>query len=298
MSEPFGVTLPDSFGDTSAPDNAPDTGGSPSPGESGGTVSPIDGQTTAPKTDKPEGYLDLDKLDRFRFNGREWAPKELKSAIMAHADYTKKTMEVAQNRRFADNFAIDMQSVLDDRQLWEKFKSIYPPQYVANAEKILKYLEPKPAEASNPSSSQYAQLPPEIRAKLEDHDQRWARLDKEHREKEIEGIQTWIDTQFKSLSEKYPDALPELVMARAQVMSDQGNKIDEEALDKLFKKSQTEQQTAMETRYQTKVKEQRAKGERAKDAGTGGSPPSNPPRKIGTFKEAREAMYQDLGVKI
>ena len=142
------------------------------------------------KAEQPS-VLDLDSVDKFKFNGREWTPKDLKSAYMMQSDYTRKMQEIAQDRKYADNLSTDVSAVLANPELAEQFKKIYPPKYHAVLDKILEKALPKQG-LERPGTSD-----PVFMNRLE-------RLEKQIFEREVMAAEAEIDSKFKTFNEKYP----------------------------------------------------------------------------------------------
>src|ERR1700748_3169479 len=154
---PFGVELPENLGaelpQTATPDAAPK--------ETPADANPAP-QKDLQEASRPEAnrdITDLDKLERLPFEVRDWDPKSLKNAMLAHADYTRKTQEIAEARKYADNFSADLGHVMDDPSLLAKMRQIYPAEYVQHAEAILSRLGKtgNPGNQSQPAPSDNSQ---------------------------------------------------------------------------------------------------------------------------------------------
>lgn len=279
---PFGVDLPDNIGG-GAPSPEPSTGDSPSPDT---TVSSEKASHTEGADGKPS-ITDLDKLERFRFEGREWSRKELQNAYLRQQDYSRKTQELAETRKYTDNFAADLRTVMKDRARFSEFQRLYPREFVERAQEILEAM-PKAtggqpnAEPNDPVSEKLAAL----EGKISTYEQR-------AEAQEIEKLQLWVDNQFATLSKKYPDAIPELINARAEVMARQGTKITTPVLEKLFKEHDGQIKAQFEARYKGKVSKQINAGKEGRDVGPGGGMPGDAPKNPKTFKEARDMMIAD-----
>lgn len=279
MGSPFGVELPENVGEhtpSAEPTEAPS------------------GEPSSPKATEPEAtqkvsdLVDLDKLERFRFGGREWSRKDFTGGYLRHEDYTKKTTELAEARKYVENFAADINTVLRNPTKFEEFKKVYPAEYVRYAEEILKFGK---ADSVPQGQTPDKARDPEIEAMKNDL-QAWK---KEKEEAELQSINSWLDTQFKTLSEKYPHAISEVITARAEAAARQGIEINQEVLDKLFKANDAEMKAIEEKRFKEKVNQQLKAGQKAKDMGSGGGIPGQAPKGPKTLREARDQMLQDLG---
>lgn len=279
---PFGVELPDNLGETQAPETEVEVKETPE------EISNDESQ----KPQSPE-LTELDKLERFRFEGRELTPKELKNAMLRQEDYTRKTQEVSEARKYADNFAVDLRKVMSEPELLEQFKRIYPRKYVEMAEEILSRSKPQ----SQPSTQVQNGLDPKYADKLSRLESKIGEWEESQKKTEIEQIQSWLDNQFGSLSKKYPHAVDDTVTMRAQYLSDNGTKITETVLDKLFKQSHEEMKSRMDKLYLNQANKQLEANKKSKDVGSGGGIPSEAPKGFKTIKDATKAFLEDIDRK-
>lgn len=296
---PFGVELPENLGQP-APE-APVTESAPEGAEPKDSAPEGAKElSTSQEPNTPKETLDIDKLESFRFAGRDWTPKDLKNAYLMREDYTRKTQEVAEARKYADNFSVDLQTVIQNPDLIAKLRAVYPKAYVDVAERVLAYRAQQqgtqqvtPNQNANDPLHKITQWQQQVDNKLSKIDQ-W---EAHQQQVEIKGIESWLTSQYETLSKKYPLANGEVITARAQVLSDSGNEITEKVLDRLFKQNDEETKAHYEKVYKEKVTKQLEAGSKSKDVGAGGGVPGNAPKGLKTFKEAREAMIKDLGAR-
>lgn len=251
----------------------------------------IPGVSESTQPEATKDILDLDKLERFRFNGREWNPKDLKNAYLMREDYTRKTQELSEARKYADNFEHDLAKVWEDRNLLSEMKKVYPASYVAIAEKLLSQGHPQPQSAPQQSTGQ---MPDEIAQRLQPIEQKFAQWEKAQQEAETKKISSWLDNQFTSLSKKYPYANDLAVTALAETAYRNGEKITEATLEKLFKSENEKLKSRYDEMYKSKVEEQLTAGKKATDIGAGGGVPGQAPKQIKSFKEAADAHLKYL----
>ncbi len=299
---PFGVELPDNIGSTPAPEAAP-TGseaaaGSGTPGESGGWEGDNKVSAKGEQSQATKDFLDLDKLERFRFAGREWSPKDLKNAYLRHEDYTRKTQELSQERasitearKYSDNFSADLQAVIDNPSRISEFRDVYPKAYVDAALKILERVQ---GTGAAPQAGSKPQANDPLLQKVSSLEDKLTAIQEEKRQGEVKQIESWLNNTFQTLEKKYPMANSELITARAEVLAKQKEAITEEVLERLFKKNHEEIQASWDKIYKGKVQEQIKAGSKAKDTGAGGGIPGEAPRKFKNFKEATAAAIEDL----
>lgn len=255
-------------------------------------------KASTPETTKEE-ILDLDKLERFRFDGKEWNPKDLKNSYLMREDYTRKTQEVAEARKYADNFKYDVQALVKQPSLMDKFASIYPKEYVQAAKEILSLAKSQQVAPSPNNQTPAPQIDPNFVKEI-DEIKGWIQEQNQQRQQQLqEQASTWLDNQYEALGKKYPNAakVEEIVTARADYLMNQGHKVDEKVLDKLFSDLEKEVTDRFLVPQQNKVKEQLKTGLRGKDVGKGGVPASEGPRQYKSFKEATAAALSDLRAK-
>ena len=283
MSGPFGVDLPTDLGSNPevSESTAPETSG-----EENNEAQSLGDESSSQAT--KQQLLDLDKADKFLFKGREWTRKEWEDGHLRHQDYTQKTQELAQQRKFVENFNADLGTVINDPSRMADFERIYPREYVEHAKAILQRATGQPKQAQ-PEKASLKDDPEfqEIKSELS----QWKQ---EKRETEIKEIQTWLDNQFVSLSKKYPFALPEVINARAEAIARGGQKITEDVLGKLFKANNDELKKRYEGMQRDRINKQINAAEKSRDAGMGGDAPSGAPKVAKTIKEATAGWLSQM----
>jgi len=292
---PFGVDLPENLG-TESPSSAPETGqGAPS--ESGDRAPEIQQdlrEDSKSEATREEKIADLDKLQRFRFEGREWDPKSLKSAILAHADYTRKTQEVAEARKYADNFDADLAKVVENPNRLAEMRQIYPAVYVQMAERYLAKLRESGNSGVQPQNRDVQSADQDLRRELQELKQWRDAQEAEKTELRVQQIQATLDRQFESLAKKYEFADPVVVNQWALSASERGIKITEKVLDTLFKQHNDQVQKRYEQIYRAKVDKQKQAGSKARDMAGGGDAVGSAPKTARTIREATKQWLADL----
>lgn len=279
---PFGVVLPDNMGgsaDAAPTEELAPEGAQPDIAPEGAKVS-----AKAPEPETIKELLDLEKQERFRFAGKEWTPKELMNSYLMRDDYTRKTQELAETRKYAENFVHDLRTLVKEPNRINEFRSLYPSQYVERAMQILQMT------GGNHQTSTAAPTQTDPREdRISFLESKIGDWEKAQYTREVESIQSWLDNQFDTLGKRYPFANHEAITARAQVLSDRGEKITPEILDRLFKANNTEIKDSWEKMYRGKVETQLKQGQKGKDIGAGGGTPSAPPVKLKTMQDAKKA---------
>lgn len=245
------------------------------------------GNAPSSATSASEGdILNLDGSLKFKFEGREWTPEQLKKSVMMHSDYTKKTQAVAEKAKYFDNLEYDLENVRSNPKLAEEFVKIYPKEFHKYLN-LSRAQSQQAAEARQVSGNQSEnQLPPEL---LQD-----IKSIKEYvNETQVKAHEAQIDATFQTLSKKYPDGIEDVVLARAQALLDRGTPIDSNVWERLWKQSHDDMNKRFETRQKTTLQTQRNSNARAQGPGAGGGTPSGSPKKM-NLKEAEAHMINSL----
>lgn len=254
--------------------------------------------SVAPESNQPS-LAELEKLERFRFDGQEWTPKELKNAILRMNDYTRKTQEVAESRKgveteqlYRDNFQADFSKVLQNPELIDVFKTYYPAHWVKVAEQLLESSksQPKAQTQSSQQAPQGTAVDPTLMKKID-------YIEKTFQQREVEALEKTLDMEFTKLTQKYPKANQELALSRAQLISGQNVDILKDGkLEEIFK-TLHELESGRENQWrQNLIKEQKQANAKGRDIGKGGGTPGKAPEKM-NFREARDNMLKGLGAQ-
>jgi len=286
---PFGVELPANLG----ANNAVNDTASAAP-ESHAAPETISTESRSTETPNQSQMVDLDKQEKFRFKGRDWTRDEFEKGYLRQQDYTQKTQELTERRKYVDNFAADLSTVASDPSRMADFERMYPKEFVALAKTHLAKLKGQnPQETTTNESKSWKDDPEfqEFKSELSE----WK---SEKAQAEVKSIQTWLDGQFDSLTKKYPHAHTEIVNSRAEAMARQfqgtDQKITAQVLDKLFKENNDEMKTRSDSMYKTKITNQINAGKSARDIGPGGDVDGGAPKKFRTIKEATAGFLSDI----
>lgn len=229
----------------------------------------------------PQEIAELEKLARVKFDGREWTPEQLKKSIMMHSDYTKKTQEIAQDRKFFDNLPHDLAKVRANPQLVHEFRKVYPEKFHNYLDVLGVNSEPKQEKETDLTG-----IPRELIDRLH-------RVESYVKEKEVAVAEATLDKTIASMATKYPSANEDVVLAKAQALLDRGDELTEEAWDKLFKENHEKMESFFETKYKEKLTKTKQAAKQAKDTRSGGGIVGEAPKKM-SMKEATEQAIRDL----
>lgn len=248
----------------------------------------------------PEGQSastlhDLDKLAKFRFEGREMTIADLKKQMLLHKDYTQKTQALSEERKnwekqlqFAENLYADLEQVKSNPRLASEFMRIYPEKYHTHLEKILTQ-SPEPAQQQAPQQ-QRSPVDFETMSKIHQFESFM------HEQKVAESTRT-ISVKMDDLSKKFPDADPGMALARVYDAHSKGEKITDQLWEKAFKEDQESFLKRSDARYKTMVANQKNANKKAADVGAGGGTPGRAPEKFKSLKDVTTFAANEMSRK-
>lgn len=245
------------------------------------------GDAPASPAEQPQ-VLDLDSVPKFRYGGREWTPKDFQGAYMMHADYTRKSQQLAEERNFYANLRPDLAKVRANPTLRSEFLKTYPQSFHHWLDDVR--TEQRGTPSAQAQVQQQSQENPEYLKRLEQvenqfKEQRQAALDQE------------INATFSRLSQKYPQVKEKWVIASANEFIEKNKhdpnfKLTDSQWEEIWKSEQKELETASKAFHSKQFKEQQNANLKGKDAGRGGGIPGQAPKVARTIKEASAMMLQ------
>jgi hypothetical protein len=209
-------------------------------------------------TSEAQALAELEKIGKFKYQGKEWTLQDLEKAMLRQQDYTKKTQTLSeerkafeQDRKFYENLHADLAKVRANPKLVSDFVRVYP-------EKFHQYLngvaqEEEQADEASTAQEQRPmtqQIPVELYSRIN-------RIEKHFNELEVAKNRQEIDSTVDELSRKYPDANPELALSRAFETYEGGTKLTKEVWEDIFKKCDQDGKHWMKSRYAELVKNKR-----------------------------------------
>jgi len=256
-------------------------------------------EQVAPETEQPlqesesnesqqTDVLDIDSVEKFKFGGREWTPKELKNAYMMQSDYTRKTQAIAEERKFYDNLSYDLEKVVKNPALVEEFKKVYPEKFHG----YLNYVSKNQPEQGH-KVEQTGEVDPKFMDRFSQLEQKINTYEQMLHEQRVAAVDAELDSKFKQLSEKYPMADEEAVIARAQSLISRGEKLDDKVWDVLWKSVNDKNQKLAEQFYKKKVTQQQTINKQGKDIASGGGQVGQAPARPRTIKEATQMALSE-----
>lgn len=261
----------------------------------------------SPETDQPstQDILELDKHEKFKWEGKEMTRDELKAHLLRQDDYTRKTQALAkerkefdaykaeveeykENKRFLDNLEKDLRAVEADHSLASEFKRIYP-------EKFHHYLELRGIhESEELSRKDIQQL---IKQSIAEET---GPIKERFHEQEVSAITTFLETFAQKMEQKYPHANEEAVLNRAQALveAEGVDALTEQRYEEFWKADNERHQQRYENFYKQQIENQKKANEKAKEGGPGGGVPTQGPPKGGGLKGADKDLERILRAQL
>jgi len=273
---------------------------------------PVTGATSSSAQQKAiQQIVDLDKLDKFIWKGKQLTKKEFEDGWLRRADYSKKTealkQEQAREQQFWDNLKFDLRKIQENPNLIWKFKEIYPSKFHTYADVFLESFQNQGSPARE--ATKQASIDPELSKYLEESQRTTSEMKNllnSYREKETEAIMGQLDAYEKKYSQSYPLAEESQVLMNAetllQKMQEQArsegrdpNKVslNEATFERLWKQDHEMRKSRFDAHYQKQVKDQMAANKRGADVPTGGAA-GRPAVKSGGIKDARAELNRRI----
>ncbi len=224
--------------------------------------------------------VDLDVVTKVKWEGKEYTPTDFRKMMMRQEDYTRKTQSLSETQKYYNALQYDFVAVRENPKLAQEFLKMYP-------ETFHKYLDAvMPKDWKTGAQEEKGNLPPEIDARL-------SRFENYIREQEVSAEEAKIDNLTSKLSQKYPEAIEDVVLARAQAFVESGRNLSQEDWDKLYKTSHDFMVKKMTEKQNNNFNAQKNANQKGRGIGPGGGTPGQAPRRL-SFNEATEAAIKDL----
>lgn len=246
-----------------------------------------------------DAVSELEKLGKFKFQGKEWTAEDLKKAVLRQEDYTRKTQKLAEEGKYQKNLYWDLKSVRESPHLAAQFRQLYPKEYHSLVDQVLEEmqstgLQQGQQQSPNATEPKYLPIDPDVMSRFE-------KIEAGVREKEISAIESQLETWDAKFTDKYKLADQESVYAKAEALydarkaEDPNFKFTEELWEKLYKADNDRHTQRYEGHYRTLQKSQLDAGLKGRDVASGGGTPSQGPKEYKTIREARDAAMAEFG---
>ncbi len=254
----------------------------------------IAGQQEAPAV-APEAapsMTELDGLSEFTFQGKKYTPDQLHKVLNEYESFSSQMPEYKKEKEYSDNLQIDLDNVLADPRLADKFKATYPKKYHGVLDRYLQSNGQAPAQ-SQPAQAQ-PQIPREILDQIRRQDERLSFFEQRAFAAETASAAAKIDAILPKLLEKYPMADDSSVYTAAERVIESKQVLNDKTWERLVRENHEINQKRADRVYGAKLKSQIEKGQRGQDIGPGGANPGQAPKRPRTFDEAREAALESI----
>jgi len=263
----------------------------------------------------PQVY-ELEKLGKFRFDGREYTLDDLKKERMLQRDYTEKTQKLAEERRqyqaqleeykaykeeekYRLNLEADIKHIKDNpdklQLLASEFMKIYPASFHYRLQQVLSEMQGQKPQAQQQSNVlSYEQLQAQ---------QRLEKLEEFYNQQQIAQHESKINAQIESLKNKYPDARVKEVIGdvyeayQALLEKDANAKFPERMWEEAFKANDAEIKKLISSKTKSLQTKQLERNAQAKDVpSSGGAAVGRAPAKM-SIKQATEYAARTLSAQ-
>jgi len=243
-----------------------------------------------------QAVLDLSKAEKFLIEGKEYTWDQLNKERLLMSDYTRKTQELANERRaieeqrtFNEHFRADLPKVLQDPSLLSEMAKHYPQEFVQLAQSFLdmtprqqqQVMQQQGMQQFDPSTIQkYVEpLVKPLQEKLDRY--------------ETEKLVSQLDSVYTQMKAKYPSAEEEFVTARLRALDDQKVPITDQRIEEVFKYFHDRDVQAKDAYHKEQLKKQSEANKKAKDVASGGGTPGLAPKRL-KLGEVQNALLDHL----
>jgi len=249
-----------------------------------------DVQPAGDNQDAPAKAFELDGVSEFSFGGEKYTPDRFQEILSQYKTYESQVKEASENKKFEENLETDIDNVLHNPHLAQRFKEVYPKKYHGIIDRFLKTGQAPAQGQSQNSQQQSGGIPKELLPVVDD-----VKFLKEHVFKaQVETANAKLDALLPPIFKKYPLANEEQVYARAEAALAKGQSLSDAAWERLIRESHEGITKKADEFYNQKLKSQLEKGKQGRDVGPGGVTPGQAPRKAKNFEEAYQEMLKSV----
>lgn len=247
-----------------------------------------------------QAIAELDKMERFKYQGQEWTKKDLENAILRQKDYTKKTQELSEGRKAYESekkyhaaLYYDLDTIRSNptKENINEFIRVYPQSFHSHLQKVLETLQTQ----NNQQGSQNQQSQTQRPQYDVDLMSRLTKLEKATHDQEVAKNTTNINTIIGEMSKKYPDAIPKLAIAEIfDKYNETGKEPSKEDWDEAFKAVNDQLDKHYKSRYGSLVKKQTQANDKGRGDAPGGGQVGKAPPKFKRIEDIGKFAAADL----
>jgi len=275
-----------------APEQAPDPVEAPAPVEA---LEPVAAAPTDEPKTEAEQIEEIEKLigeKKFKLDGQDMTMTELKRAVMRQQDYTKKTQDLAKQRKdyetqikqldYYKNIDADMAAVRANPALISKFKEVYPKEFHNRVAEL---------EAEQPWTEDRVQQI--INSRLQE---RLSPLEESLNKRESDALVAQFESWDQELGKKYEYADTELAYAMIERAKADGTPLNKDTWEQAYKSAHDKIKGLADKAASARVSTKKQLNVAGKDTKSGGATPGQAPDKV-SLKDAKNAWLAALGTQ-
>ncbi len=251
-------------------------------------------QTTDGQAPATTDIVNLDSLSEFKYQDQTFTPDSWGKIYSEHKQWAEQVPKYQEAQKFQENLEIDIDKVLNDPSLVNRFKQVYPQAYHGV---IDRFLGQAPKATAQASAAQSPALPKEF---LNEFGQVKATLQQfvqASQQAKVQAESARLDAVIPKLMTKYPLASEIEILNRAEKALADKQQVTDAVFERYARESHQAYEKRADQHYSTKLKAQQEKGAKGRDIGVGGGAPGHAQVKPRTFDEAREAMLKSVGAR-
>lgn len=220
---------------------------------------------------------------------------------MMQSDYTRKTQQLAEERKYYDNLAADLETVKKDPRLIEKFKTTYPKKFHGYLGFVQSPQAAQSAAGQMEQSGQGAQaakpqMDPELQERLNRMESYYKTQTQQAADAQVEANCQKFGTKYPSVQGLYESLALGILQSRLDSMkqSDPDAKLTEKDWEAAYKQVHESNLKSAKDLYSKQVKQQKDINQKAKDVAAGGGIPGQAPKNPRSIREASALVRQEL----
>lgn len=267
--------------------------------ESKTTQTIMDQNASAEDRAAAQAVYELEKLGKFKLEGKEMTLDDLKKAMLRQNDYTSKTTKLSDERKafesertYYENLAADLEKVRKNPNLASEFVKTYPEKFHS----YLMDLQKNTGDVSGGSvSSQSVGAQPQPNVELLS---RLTKVEKSLQEQELVKAKAELTEITTSLESKYKlgaKAKPWVMgLAYEAYNENNGQRLTKEQWGEIYERVDNTIKEIVKEQYGELAKQQSSANAKARDVESGGGTPGRAPQKFKNFDEVTKFAIGDF----
>lgn len=234
---------------------------------------------------------ELDKLEKFKYQGQEWTAKDLEKAILRQKDYTQKTQALSKDRgsfdstkKYYENLPFDLMHVKNNPHLASKFLEMYPKEFHP-------YLKDYLSHNGNQDQSQASK--PQQTFDV-DTMSRLTSVEKTLHEQDVLKHTQTLERDVEKYTKEFPNALPEMAIGRVFEAINKGSEYSDKLVQDAFKQVDAQITSLVKQKYGDLVKKQTEANKKSRDVDSGGGTVGRAPQKFKNLGEVTNYAVKSL----